>query len=161
MKKILLIEDDQLVAGIYRNKFVSEGFVVEVANDGETGFAMIGTFQPDLVILDLMLPGITGLDLLKQVRAAEHLKHLPVIVFSNTYLSNMVQEAWKAGATKCLSKATCTPKQVIDVVRALTSSPAPVAAETPAAAPLPILTRSSAGPRRPRCSGCAHCGIGC
>jgi PleD family two-component response regulator len=71
-----------------------------------------------------MLPKMSGLDLLKKIRAHEGMKHLPVIVFSNTYLSNMVQEAWKAGATKCLSKANCTPKQVIEVVRSLAAQPA-------------------------------------
>ncbi len=119
MKKILLIEDDQLVANIYRNKFALEHFQVDIAHDGEAGFAAISSFQPDLIILDLMLPTISGLDLLKKIRSDEKLKQLPVIVFSNTYLSNMVQEAWKAGATKCLSKANCTPKQVIEVVRSL------------------------------------------
>ena len=68
-----------------------------------------------------MIPKMSGLDLLQQIRAGEATKQLPVIVFSNTYLSNMVQQAWKAGATKCLSKASSTPKQVIDVVRGLNS----------------------------------------
>jgi DNA-binding response OmpR family regulator len=122
MKKILIIEDDQLVANIYRNKFTVENYEVEIALDGESGLEMVNSFQPDLAILDLMLPKVTGLDLLKKIRAQESTKNLPVIVFSNTYLSNMVQEAWKAGATKCLSKANCTPKQVIEVVRSLANS---------------------------------------
>jgi CheY-like chemotaxis protein len=72
-----------------------------------------------------MLPNVTGVDVLKQIRAEAGLQGLPVIVLSNTFLSNMVQEAWKAGATKCLSKANCTPKHIIDVVRsALQSGPA-------------------------------------
>jgi len=119
MKKILIIEDDQLVANIYRNKFTVEGFLVETALDGESGYELVGTFRPDIVILDLMLPKVAGLDLLKKIRSQPALKNLPVIVFSNTYLSNMVQDAWKAGATKCLSKANCTPKQVIEVARGL------------------------------------------
>src|SRR5260221_7414520 len=119
MKKILIIEDDQLVDNIYRNKFTVEGFLVETALDGESGYELVGTFRPDLVILDLMLPKVAGLDLLKKIRSQPALKNLPVIVFSNTYLSNMVQDAWKAGATKCLSKANCTPKQVIEVARGL------------------------------------------
>lgn len=119
MNKILIIEDDQLVANIYRNKFSVDGFQVEVAPDGLVGFELINSFRPDAVILDLMLPKVTGVDLLKKIRAQAYLQQLPVIVFSNTYLSNMVQEAWKAGATKCLSKANCTPKQVIEVVRTL------------------------------------------
>src|SRR6267142_714211 len=128
-KKILIVEDDQIVANIYRNKFSVEGFQVEVALDGQSGMEVLKTFRPDAVVLDLMLPKMTGVDFMKQVRAHEDFQQLPVIVFSNTYLTNMVQEAWKAGATKCLSKANCTPKQVIQVVRSsLASNGAPVEA---------------------------------
>lgn len=116
-KKILIIEDDQIVANIYRNKFSVEGFKVEVALDGEIGMEMVKSFRPDAVVLDLMLPKITGVELLKQIRETPDFAKTPVVVFSNTYLTNMVQEAWKAGATKCLSKANCTPRHVIDVVR--------------------------------------------
>src|SRR6267142_3839401 len=116
-KKILIVEDDQIVANIYRNKFSVEGFQVEVALDGQSGMEVLKTFRPDAVVLDLMLPKMTGVDFMKQVRAHEDFQQLPVIVFSNTYLTNMVQEAWKAGATKCLSKANCTPKQVIEVLK--------------------------------------------
>src|SRR5215472_1090545 len=96
MKKILIIEDDQIVANIYRNKFTVEGFHVEIASDGPTGLETLRTFQPDAVILDLMLPGMTGVDVMKKVRALPEYAKLPIIVFSNTYLTNMVQEAWKA-----------------------------------------------------------------
>jgi DNA-binding response OmpR family regulator len=116
-KKILIVEDDQIVANIYRNKFSVEGFQVEVALDGQSGMEMLNTFRPDAVVLDLMLPKMTGVDFMKQIRSQADFQQLPVIVFSNTYLTNMVQEAWKAGATKCLSKANCTPKQVIEVLR--------------------------------------------
>lgn len=132
MKKILIIEDDQLVANIYRNKFAVDGYLVEIALDGESGYELVNTFHPDIVILDLMLPKVTGLDLLKKIRSQPKLKNLPVIVFSNTYLSNMVQDAWKAGATKCLSKANCTPKQVIEVARGL-FQPQTIARGNPAA----------------------------
>jgi DNA-binding response OmpR family regulator len=127
MKKILIIEDDQIVANIYRNKFAVDGYQVEVALDGQSGFDMINSFRPDAVLMDLMLPKLTGVDLMKKLRATADFQQLPVIVFSNTYLTNMVQEAWKAGATKCLSKANCTPKQVIDVVRSTLAPAAPIA----------------------------------
>lgn len=123
--KILIIEDDQIVANIYRNKFSIEGFRVEVSLDGEVGLQMVKTFRPDAVVLDLMLPKITGVELLKQIRALPEFEKTPVIVFSNTYLTNMVQEAWKAGASKCLSKANCTPRHVIDVVRGCLGLAAP------------------------------------
>lgn len=115
--KILIIEDDQLVANIYRNKFAHEGFQAETARDGEAGLEMVRRFRPDAVLLDLMLPKVTGIEVMKQIRAEPDFKALPIIVFSNTYLTNVVQEAWTAGATKCLSKANCTPKHVIDAVR--------------------------------------------
>src|SRR5882724_8011507 len=105
MKKILIIEDDRLVANIYRNKFATENYEAEVALDGEGGLEAIQKFKPDVVLLDLMLPKVTGVELLKKIRAQEGLKNLPIIVFSNTFLTNVIQEAWKAGATKCLSKA--------------------------------------------------------
>jgi len=116
-KKVLIIEDDQIVANIYRNKLSVEGFKVEIALDGESGISTMREFRPDAVLLDLMLPKVTGVELMKQLRAETDFSNIPIIVFSNTYLSNMVQDAWKAGATKCLSKASCTPKHVIEALR--------------------------------------------
>src|SRR5665213_1622233 len=117
MKKILIIEDDQIVANVYRNKLAVEGYSVEVASDGETGLKLVGTLKPELVLLDLMLPGISGLEVIKTIRNEPEQAKLPIIVFSNTYLTNLIQEAWRAGANKCLSKASCTPKDVIEIVR--------------------------------------------
>jgi DNA-binding response OmpR family regulator len=121
MKKILIVEDDQIVANIYRNKFSIEGFQVEIALDGESGMDMLRSFRPDAVILDLMLPRLSGVEMMKKIRSEPDCEQLPVVVFSNTYLTNMVQDAWKAGATKCLSKANCTPKQVMTVVKSALS----------------------------------------
>src|SRR4051812_24603290 len=140
MKKILIVEDDQIVANIYRNKFSVDGFQVEIALDGQVGLEMIHSFRPDAVVMDLMLPKLTGVELMKKIRAEAEFQTLPVIVFSNTYLTNLVQEAWKAGATKCLSKANCTPKQVIEVIRTTlgingAAHAHHTAAQAPAAAP--------------------------
>jgi DNA-binding response OmpR family regulator len=129
MKKILIVEDDLLIANIYRNKFAVEGFQVETASDGQAGLDSLRIFQPDAMILDLMLPKISGVDLMKKVRSQATFQDLPIIVFSNTYLTSMIQEAWKAGATKCLSKASCSPKQLIDLVRLTLAEPA-TSAET-------------------------------
>ena len=97
MKKILIIEDDQIVANIYRNKFSIEGFQVEIANDGHLGLELVRSFRPDAVLLDLMIPKMTGVELMKEIRSEPDFEKLPVIVFSNTYLTNLVQDAWKAG----------------------------------------------------------------
>jgi DNA-binding response OmpR family regulator len=117
MKKILIIEDDQIVGNVYRNKLAVEGYSIEVALDGETGLKVMRTFKPQLILLDLMLPGISGVDVIKEVRGEEEFSKTPIIIFSNTYLTNLIQEAWRAGANKCLSKSSCTPKDVIDIVR--------------------------------------------
>ena len=139
MSRILIIEDDQVVANIYRNKLVVEGHKVECAPDGEAGLETLKAFQPDALILDLMLPGISGIDVLKQIRADEQFSQLPVVVLSNTYLTSMVQEAWKAGANKCLSKASSTPKSVLNVITGLVpidgkveASPAALSSPQPA-----------------------------
>lgn len=154
MNKILIIEDDQIVANIYRNKFNVEGFKVEVANDGETGLELLKSFHPDAVVLDLMLPKISGVEVMKRIRSEQEYEKLPLIVFSNTYLSSLVQDAWRAGATKCLSKANCTPRQVIDAVRSTITSngapaPAPIvppSSPTPAPSPKPSFTSTSPSP---------------
>ncbi len=146
MKKILIIEDDQIVANIYRNKFSIEGFQVEIANDGHLGLELVRSFRPDAVLLDLMIPKMTGVELMKEIRSEPDFEKLPVIVFSNTYLTNLVQDAWKAGATKCLSKSNCTPKQVIDVIRSELSMNGTGVVTTPS--PTPHAAPSAAGPAK-------------
>jgi DNA-binding response OmpR family regulator len=123
MKRMLIIEDDQLVGSIYRHKFQSEGFEVELASDGEAGWNAVRTMQPDVVILDLMLPKLNGVEVLKRIRATPKWRELPVIVLSNAYLSNLIQDAWRAGADNCLVKANCTPKQLLEVVQKTLRSP--------------------------------------
>ena len=119
MKKILIIEDDPVVANVYRNKLAVEGYQTEVAVDGEAGLKLLATFQPDLIIVDLMLPTISGVDVIRETRSEPAFAKTPIIVLSNTYLTNLVQEAWRAGASKCLSKTDCAPKDVIEAARKL------------------------------------------
>jgi len=119
MTKILIIDDDLAVANIYRNKLALDGFQVEVASDGELGLELVRSFEPDAVLLELMVPKLSGVALVKRVRSDLEFAKLPIIVFSNTYLTNLVQDAWKAGATKCLSKSNCTPKQILELLRSV------------------------------------------
>jgi len=149
MNKVLIVEDDQLVANIYSNKFSVEGYKVEIAFDGETGFELVKAFQPDIIVLDLLLPKISGIELMKQIRALPDFQKIPIIVFSNTYLSNLVQEAWKAGATKCLSKANCTPRHVLDVVRASLGQNGDAPTASPAANRVTPPRSAGAAPVRP------------
>ncbi len=117
MKKILIIEDDQIVANVYRNKLAVEGYKAEIAGDGESGLKVMRTFQPQLIIVDLMLPTISGVEVIREIRKEPDFAKTPIIVFSNTYLTNLIQDAWRAGANKCLSKSSCSPKDFMDVVR--------------------------------------------
>ena len=133
MKKILLIEDDQIVANVYRNKLAVEGYQAEVAFDGESGLKVMRTFQPQLIIVDLMLPTISGVEVIKEIRNEPDFAKTPIIVFSNTYLTNLIQDAWRAGANKCLSKANCSPKDFIDVVRHTIGDSGAIASANPTA----------------------------
>lgn len=118
MQTIVIVDDNQVVGSIYRSKLRGEGFLAEVATTGEAGLAMIRRVKPDLVLLDLMLPQINGIEVLKAIRADAESCSVPVIVFSNSYDDSLVQEAWRAGATQVLSKSTHNPKQVVTAVNA-------------------------------------------
>jgi DNA-binding response OmpR family regulator/HPt (histidine-containing phosphotransfer) domain-containing protein len=116
MKKILIIEDDSIVAHIYRNRLEKEGYTVEVCEDGQAGFYRIHEFHPSAILLDLMLPKMNGIDILKKIRAEGEFRQTPVIVFTNAYVPNMIQEAMSAGASVVCNKATLTPRQVLDAL---------------------------------------------
>ncbi len=141
MKKILIIEDDPITSKIYSSKFEQAGYEVAAALNGEVGLQLIANFKPDLVQLDLMLPKVNGVEIIKRIRAMPEFAALPIIVLSNSYLTDMVKEAWKAGASKCLSKLNCSPKVVLDLIGELLRPPtapaAPVPAPGPVASPAP------------------------
>ena len=141
MKKMLIIEDDQIVGSIYLRKFQAEGFQVELAVDGESGLAATLKSKPDVVILDLMLPKLSGVEVLKKLRAEATTRDLPVVVLSNAYMSSLVQEAKQAGANYCVIKANCTPKQLAEIVNK-TMGAFPPADTAPTAAHSPELART-------------------
>jgi CheY-like chemotaxis protein len=140
MKKILLVEDDPIVGTVYRNKFLREGYDVQLAADGESALDQAPQYRPDLVILDLCLPKMPGLEVIRKLRAEPHGQNVPLVVFTNTYLNSMIEQAWKAGATRCVSKTSCRPQEMLDLVRQLipqTEDRAAMARQTPDAAPQP------------------------
>ncbi|MEY2536820.1 MAG: hypothetical protein QOG67_560 [Verrucomicrobiota bacterium] len=118
-KTILIVDDDQVVVRIYREKFQSAGFKVDVADNGESAMQRLKKDPVDLLILDLCLPGMNGVEVLKNIRSAFDVEALPIIVFSNAYLSNLGRAALEAGATKCVTKAENTPDQMVHLVREL------------------------------------------
>lgn len=122
MKHILIVDDDKLLCSLYRQKFISEGFTADVAEDGEAGLAAIQRTHPDVVLLDIMLPKLSGIQVLKQLRAQPETQKIPVVVLSNAYLANSIDAAQEAGATAILTKLSRTPKQVVEEVRNILAS---------------------------------------
>src|SRR5579864_3133020 len=99
MKRILITEDDPLMAVIYRDTFEREGFNAEIASDGNIAVQRLKGNPPDLVLLDLMMPGLNGVEVLKYIRSHELTRALPVIVMSNAFAGPLGQEAAAVGAT--------------------------------------------------------------
>lgn len=148
MTKVLIVEDDPIISSIYRSRLDKEGFQVEIAPDGQTGFYRIHETRPDAVLLDLMLPKMDGIQILKKIRAQKQFQQMPVLVFTNAYLPNMVQEAINAGATQVFNKAALTPKQVVDAFnQALYPGAAPAIEGT--LATQPGLAQAPAAPATP------------
>ena len=116
MKRILVIEDNAVAANLYRTALASAGYDVSVATDGESGLAAAAQCQPDLVLLDLMLPKIAGLDVLRKIRATPELAKVPVMVTSNAYSGARLNELRDAGATRILTKAKISPKELTKVI---------------------------------------------
>ena len=117
-KKILIVDDDETVASIYRNKFETERFHVDVATNGERALQLLEESPVDLVVLDLSLPGMNGVEVLKAIRSRPGSEAFPVIVFANAYVPGIMQAASAAGASRCVKKSDCTPRQMVEFVRA-------------------------------------------
>ena len=122
MKRVLIIEDNQVLANLYRGSLAGAGFAVEVAPDGDAGIASAKAVAPDVILLDLMLPKKNGLEVLNNLRADERLKGVPVLLLSNAYTPARTKELWDAGATQVLVKANTTPKQILESVRTAVGS---------------------------------------
>ena len=125
MKKILIIEDDPLVTRIYRQKYEAAGYIVASAEDGEKGLQKVKDFRPDLVHLDLMLPKMSGVAVIREIRSQPEFKTMLILVLSNTYATDLIGEAEQAGANRCISKVKSSPKLILDVVSELLNPPEP------------------------------------
>lgn len=145
MKKVLIIEDDPIVAHIYRTRLEKEGYAVETCADGQAGFYRIHEFHPDGVLLDLMLPKMNGIDILKKIRAQGQFAQIPIVVFTNAYVPNMIQESFSAGASQVFNKATLTPRQILDALHLLLNGGGSDTAGT--IVPLPGAGLTNAGTR--------------
>src|SRR5207302_11398663 len=112
-RHILIIDDDALVASAYKEQLEAQGYTAEIATDGRTGFYRIQETGPDGVLLDLMLPEINGVEILKKIRAQKRFQKLPILALSNGFMVNLLNDAVEAGATKVFNKATMSPREVV------------------------------------------------
>jgi CheY-like chemotaxis protein len=125
MKQIVIIEDNAIAASLYEAALKRDGFNVAIATDGEAGLATIAQVTPDLVVLDLMLPKVDGVTVLRRIRQLPGLSTLPVVVTSNAYTAARMEELMQAGATQIVTKAKVSPKGLVAIVRdALAAQPA-------------------------------------
>lgn len=117
MSKILIIEDDKFLRELIARKLTTENFETLEAVDGENGLKMLKEGKPDLVLLDLILPGIDGFEVLSKMKNDPTLAQVPVIILSNLGQREDVERGLKLGAVDYLVKAHFTPNEIIEKVK--------------------------------------------
>lgn len=121
--KILIVDDDILLSKMYQKKLSIEGFDVAGAGDGEEGLAKAKEFKPNLIMLDIMMPKMDGFETLKQLKAGDDTKDIPVIFLTN--LASDEEDAKKGlalGAETYLIKSKLGPAGVVEKVKEIINS---------------------------------------
>jgi len=116
-KKILIVEDDKFLRELIGQKLLKEGYDIVEAVDGEKGIKTIKDEKPDLVLLDLILPGMDGFEVLTKIKEDEGIAQTPVIILSNLGQKDDIEKGLKIGAVDYLIKAHFTPGEIIDKIK--------------------------------------------
>lgn len=114
-KSVLLVEDDATSARIYQSLFERQGYEVTVVPDGSDAFMLAHNYPYDILVLDLMLPNMDGLAMLRRFRAQKRFSHTPIFLYTSSELSQVEPLALEAGATKVFSKSS-PPKEVLQAM---------------------------------------------
>ncbi|MEK7540178.1 MAG: response regulator [Patescibacteria group bacterium] len=119
--KILIVEDDKFLSELISTKLTKEGYEVSIALDGETGLEKAKTEKPGIVLLDILLPGISGFEVLEQIKKSEDsaVKNIPVLILSNFGQESKVQQGLSLGAVDYLVKANFTTGEIVEKIRAI------------------------------------------
>ena len=124
MSKILIVEDDKFLRELMVRKLISEhSFEVLSAMDGESGLKAMKDQKPDLVLLDLILPGISGFDVLEKIKEEQCLTGMPVIILSNLGQQDDVEKGMKLGAIDYMVKAHFTPNEILVKIKQVLTRP--------------------------------------
>lgn len=115
--KILVVEDDKFLRELITRKLREEDYDVSEAIDGEEGVQKFKEVKPDLVLLDLILPGIDGFDVLGKMKEDPQLAQVPVIILSNLGQRDDIEKGLQLGAVDYLVKAHFTPAEIIEKVK--------------------------------------------
>lgn len=116
MAKILIVEDEKMLADAFQMILEKSGHNVSVAFNGEEGLAIAKNFEPDLILLDLLMPVKDGLGFLKDYDLKKKHPLVKVIIFSNLDMQKEAEEAFTLGASKYVLKAWATPKTLNNIV---------------------------------------------
>ena len=117
MTKLLIVEDDPYVLKLFQRLFGFEKYQVQSARDGEEASEKLKYFQPDLILLDIMMPKMNGLQLLQKLKSDEATKAIPVVMLSNDDDDQTIKTATDLGASGYMIKSDFTPDQVLKQVR--------------------------------------------
>lgn len=117
MTKIAIIEDDQAISQMYRMKFEADGFDVELADNGKRGVELVETFKPDIILLDMQMPEMTGDEALAEIRKHDWGKNIPVIILTNLGEEESPKGLASLNVKSYIVKADLTPSQVVGKVK--------------------------------------------
>lgn len=117
MLKIAIIEDDIAISQMYRMKFEAAGFDVQMANNGKQGVELVEAFLPDIILLDLQMPEMSGADALEIIRKNDWGKNIPVIILTNMGEEESPKKLKSLGVSGYIVKANLTPSQVLQRVQ--------------------------------------------
>ena len=113
MGKVLIVEDDVLITKVYSTRLSADKHQVFTAADGEEGLKMAKKEKPDVILLDIMMPKISGLEVLADLKKSSETAKIPVIVYSNLAREEEIKRAKKLGAAEFIIKSSLTPQQVV------------------------------------------------
>jgi CheY-like chemotaxis protein len=115
-KKILLVEDEEIVIGLLQKKLSKEGYEVSVATNGEEGLKVMQQVNPDLILLDIIMPRMGGFEVMEEMNKDPELKKIPIIVISNSGQPVELDKAQQLGAKDWLIKTEFDPQEVLEKV---------------------------------------------